>query len=157
MRKMRKIKNIKMLVTGNEIKMFVSLILLIAILTDNSFAQQQIDSNSKSEKSTTLAVLLSLQPLPIDFGNYYAGYTARAIEYTAGQLLFFVPGIIMLTNGSNESDEDKIGIYVAFGGYILMKVFSAFDVSIRLSLDNRRSLTYSLNGNRALVNFSIEL
>ena len=78
---MRQIKNNILLVTRTKVKMFVYLILLIPFSISSSFAQQEMESYSKNEKSSLLAAGLSLQPLPIDLGNLYAGYLDRAMLY----------------------------------------------------------------------------
>ena len=128
------------------------------IFTFNTSLGQQINQHSlDNNKSTVLAVALSLQPLPIDIGNFYAGNSSRAILYTAGELGVFIPTIVMISNGSNTSDADRTTIYALIGGYVLIKIISAFDAGIRIGFDN-----HTLNNNNSLefttlqnMNFSL--
>jgi len=136
----------------------ITISVIILVLTfNNSLAQQQNQLSLENKKNTVLAVALSLQPLPIDFGNFYAGYWEKAFLYSAGELALFIPGAVMLSNGSNTSDEDQTAIYTLIGTYVLLKIISAFDVGIRLSLDNRNVLHYSDQNFTTLLNFNINL
>lgn len=140
-----------------KVKLITISVIILVLTFNNSLAQQKNQLSLENKKNTVLAVALSLQPLPIDFGNFYAGYWEKAFLYSAGELALFIPGAVMLSNGSNTSETDKLGIYTLIGTYVLLKIISAFDVGIRLSLDNRNVLHYSDQNFTTLLNFNINL
>lgn len=136
----------------------VKIIVISLIFTFNYSLGQQIHQHSiDKNKSIELAVALSLQPLPIDFGNFYAGNSSRAILYTAGELGIFIPTVVMIANGRNTSESNRTITYSLIGTYLLIKIISAFDAGIRIGLDS-----HTLNNNNYLefttllsMNFSL--
>jgi hypothetical protein len=74
-----------------RIVIFVAL--LIALSSSDSFAQHHgggsVDNGNRKDPAT--AALLSIQPLPVDLGNFYTGNWKRGILYTTAELALFIP------------------------------------------------------------------
>ncbi len=90
------------------------------------------------EKSPGIAALLSLQPMPVAVGNFYAEDWEKGILYSTLELGMFIPAMILLgernSNHShyNNSDhswtnEERAWFYSLLTGYIVTKMISAFD------------------------------
>ncbi|MFC1512174.1 hypothetical protein ACFL5H_03155 [Candidatus Latescibacterota bacterium] len=90
-------------------------------------------------KSPGVAALLSLQPMPVDLGNFYIDDWGKGILYTSLELCLFVPGIMLMgdhgmghshsSNDSEWTDSERITFYSLLAGYISVKVISAYDAA----------------------------
>lgn len=106
------------------------------------------------------AALLSLQPLPIAAGNFYAGDWGRGTLYTAAELALFIPGMILVMDNSgwwghsrndgyyntsysntNWTKAERDRFYYLLAGYVIVKVISAFDAGYSAE---RHNTYYSL-------------
>ncbi len=104
------------------------------------------DINSHGYRSPATAALLSIQPMPIAAGNFYAGDWGRGIIYTTAELALFIPGMILVIDNSswlghhnydgnynttysntNWTKEERNTFYYLLAGYVVVKVISAFD------------------------------
>ena len=131
--------------------------LTLMVLGNNVVAQHHhSDQWSSSKKSPAMAAALSLQPLPMDLGSFYAGNWERGIVYTAAEIVLFVPAIILIAEKSNwghhrygsyyyvESSRktwtnaERNRLYYFAGGYFLIKVISAFDAGYSVERQNAR-------------------
>lgn len=65
-------------------KTLIVALLLIGMSSHTAFSQDHIDSWGDGT-NPSVAVLLSIQPLPIDFGNFYTGNWKRGIGYSVIQ------------------------------------------------------------------------
>jgi hypothetical protein len=89
------------------------------------------------EKSPGTAALLSLQPMPIDFGNFYVDDWRKGIIYTSLELGLFIPGITLMSNNgmghwnndSHWTTNERITFYSLLTGYIALKAISAYDAA----------------------------
>ena len=90
------------------------------------------------EKSPGVAALLSLQPMPVDLGNFYLNNWKKGILYTTLELGMFIPGMALLgdhemgfsdrSDGhSSWNDSERITFYSLLAAYIAVKVISAYD------------------------------
>lgn len=88
--------------------------------------------------SPGVAALLSLQPMPFDFGNFYIDEWKKGILYTSVELGIFIPGMNLLgdhhsghsyyfSDESDWTDNDRTVFYSLVAGYFVIKVISAFD------------------------------
>lgn len=120
---------------------------------------------SSSKKDPAIAAALSLQPLPIDLGSFYAGNWERGILYTAAEVALFVPAIVVLSENSNWfghhrydsyyytdpnrrtwTRAERERFYYLLGGYVLVKVISAFDAGYSVERNNvKLSFQYDEN------------
>ena len=100
-------------------------------------------SNGRKDPGT--AALLSIQPLPFDFGGFYAGNWQRGIIYTTAELGLFIPAMVLLSQNWNHMDYynypsagypgyyrswstgERNIFYVLVGSYVLVKLVAAFD------------------------------
>ena len=95
-------------------------------------------------KSPGVAALLSIQPMPVDLGNFYADDWRKGILYTSLELSLFVPGVMLMghnsmghhgmdhshsSNHSEWTDSERITFYSLLAGYIAVKVISAYDAA----------------------------
>ena len=90
-------------------------------------------------KSPGIAALLSLQPMPVDFGNFYVDDWGKGILYTSLELSIFVPGVMLMgdhgmghshsSNNYEWTDSERITFYSLLAGYIAVKVISAYDAA----------------------------
>jgi len=133
----------------------LTLLVIVIGLSTNSFAQNDKNYDDNSQKNTILAVVLSMQPLPIDLGNAYAGDWSKAIVYSAYELAVFVPGVVMISNGSNTSETDNLGIYSLIGIYFFTKVVSAFDAGIQIGFENNQISYQSDRDVTVHINFNV--
>lgn len=107
------------------------------------------------KKDPTIAALLSLQPLPIDLGSFYAGNWERGILYTAAEVALFVPAMVLLSENSDWrshhrydsyyytdvnrrtwTQAERERFYYLLGGYALVKIISAFDAGYSVERQN---------------------
>lgn len=131
--------------------------LILLVLGNNMVAQHHhSDQWASSKKSPAIAAALSLQPLPLDLGSFYAGNWERGIVYTAAEIALFVPAVVLLAENSNWghhrydayyygdparrtwTDADRNRFYYIVGGYLLIKVISAFDAGYSVERQNAR-------------------
>lgn len=130
--------------------------LALALVGGHSMAQHhQFDLKLSSRKSPALAAMLSLQPIPIDLGSLYAGNWERGIIYTAAQIALFVPAVVLIGENSRwrhhyydparyYPDDDRWTwsraererFYYLVGGYVLVKLISAFDAGYTVERSN---------------------
>lgn len=93
-------------------------------------------SNGRVDPAT--AALLSIQPMPFDFGNFYAGNWQRGIIYSTTELGLFIPGMVLLSQNWDHRDYynsqppgwssgERNTFYVLLGSYVLVKIVAAFD------------------------------
>ena len=100
---------------------------------------------SNGGKDPGTAALLSIQPLPFDFGGFYAGNWQRGIIYTTAELGLFIPAMVLLSQNWNHMDYynypsagypgyyrswstgERNTFYVLVGSYVLVKLVAAFD------------------------------
>jgi hypothetical protein len=99
---------------------------------------------SSGRKDPGTAALLSIQPLPFDFGGFYAGNWQRGIIYTTAELGLFIPAMVLLSQNWNHMDYhypyagdpgyyrswstgERNTFYVLVGSYVLVKLVAAFD------------------------------
>lgn len=114
-----------------------------------------------SEKNPSVAALLSLQPMPLALGNFYADDWAKGILYTTVEVGLVIPSIVLLSDrfmnhmdhmnhhheGSEEShgesgeswtDAERVWFISLVTGYILTKVMSAYDAASSVEKQRRR-------------------
>lgn len=155
------------------------LALLLVLTISDSFAQHHGGGNPYpgNIKDPSLAALLSIQPLPIDFGNFYSGNWERGIIYTTAELALFIPGIILLErNGwgwgmhnysynyygtydrTSWSTSERNQFYLILAGYVVVKVISAFDAGYSAREYNKHfSLGYDPQKRGAVLSLNIPL
>lgn len=133
---------------------------LVAVLTVGSrgivLAQHHHGGSlSSTERSPALAAVLSLQPLPVDFGSFYAGNWERGILYTAVEVAMFVPAMVLMSEHGNSwghhsydpyysndverrswTSAEREKFYYLLGGYVLVKLISAFDAGYSVERQN---------------------
>lgn len=88
-------------------------------------------------KSPGVAAVLSLQPMPVDFGNFYVDDWGKGIIYTSLELSMIIPGMFLMSdnhmyfNGNNNgwTDNQRVWFYSLLTGYVLTKVISAYDAA----------------------------
>ena len=92
------------------------------------------------EKNPGIAALLSLQPMPLALGNFYADDWAKGILYTTVEVGLFIPGIILLSDRYGNhlhdgrsrdgwTDTERVWFISLVTGYVLTKVLSAYDAA----------------------------
>jgi len=111
---------------------------------------------SSSKKDPAIAAALSLQPLPVDLGSFYAGNWERGILYTAAEMALLVPAVILIaensswghhrydyypyndpSSGRGWTTAERERFYYFLGGYLLVKVISAFDAGFSVERENK--------------------
>ena len=108
------------------------------------------------QKSPGVAALLSLQPMPVDFGNFYVDDWGKGILYSSLELGLFVPGVIYMgnhgmghshsSNNSEWTDSERNTFYYLLTGYIAVKVISAYDAaSTAEKLLNNERVSFHFN------------
>ncbi len=115
-------------------------------------------------KSPGVAALLSLQPMPVDFGNFYVDDWKKGILYTSLELGVFVPGIMLMGNhgwghhhsNDNDSwtDNERVTFYSLLAGYIAVKVVSAYDAAStaeKITYGNRFSLKMNAESHTPMI------
>lgn len=113
------------------------------------------ESWSSSRQDPAIAAVLSIQPLPLDFGSFYAGNWERGVIYSAAEIVLFVPAMVLIAENSNwghhryypyyyddydrktwtSAERDRF--YYLVGGYVLVKIVSAFDAGYSVERKNR--------------------
>lgn len=147
----------------------------LIIIISSGFAQHHggMMHNSK-EKDPATAALLSIQPLPVAIGNFYTGNWERGIVYTTAELALFIPAAVLLSRNNwgmgmhnysyyNNYYEDRRWtrsernqFYYLLGGYILVKIISAFDAGYSAEIYNENiSVNYDLPTNSATLTLNI--
>jgi hypothetical protein len=115
-------------------------------------------------KSPGVAALLSLQPMPVDFGNFYVDDWGRGIIYTTLELSMFIPGMVIMSdsnmhhNGNNNSwtDNQRVWAYSLLAGYVLTKIISAYDAaSTAEHLMNSEHVSLRFNPSDRYVHLSV--
>ncbi|MFC1650047.1 hypothetical protein ACFL2X_00605 [Candidatus Latescibacterota bacterium] len=167
-------------------KIFTKFIIVMFLFTANLAAAQELsnDSNAISnsqksshmmgsmghwneEKSPGIAALLSLQPMPVAFGNFYADDWEKGILYTSLELGLFIPGMMLLGDrhmGHSHmgghyfdhshddetehkwTDNDRTLFYSLLAGYVAVKIISAFDAghSVERYLRNQKEVSMNV-------------
>lgn len=108
---------------------------------------------SSKEKNPAVAAVLSLQPLPVALGQFYVGDWEKGILYTTAEVALFVPAMVLLSENSswghrwyyNYDDRyrstwtqaERERFYYFLGGYVLVKVVSAFDAGYSAQRHNK--------------------
>ena len=124
-----------------------------------------------STKDPTTAAVLSLQPMPIDLGSFYAGNWERGIIYTTVEVGLFVPAMILLSENSDWrsrhrydsyyytdakrttwTQAERERFYYLLGGYALVKIISAFDAGYSVE---RQNFTSTLGYNENTKSFAL--
>ncbi len=110
------------------------------------------------EKNPSVAALLSLQPMPVALGSFYADDWAKGILYTTVEVGLVIPSIVLLSDrhmshmnhhhgGSEEShgesreswtDAERVWFISLVTGYVLTKVISAYDAASSVEKQHRR-------------------
>jgi len=109
-----------------------------------------------SEKSPGIAALLSLQPMPLALGNFYADDWEKGILYTTVEVGLAIPGIILLSDrygdhfhdgGAQDgwTDTEQVWFISLVTGYVLTKVLSAYDAASSVERQLRREQRVSLH------------
>lgn len=153
---------------------FISL--LIIIISHDGFAQHHgyTTAYNDKRKEPAIAALLSIQPLPFAFGNFYTGNWARGIIYTTAELALFIPGAILLSRNDwgrgmhdffsyrNErrtwTNNERSQFYYLLAGYTVLKIVSAFDAGYSAEIYNQNlSVGYNAQTNTAILTLSIPI
>lgn len=151
--------------------------LLLVLTSSNGFSQHHGGAvNNVNRKDPATAALLSIQPLPVDLGNFYIGNWERGILYTTAELILFIHAAVLLGrngwsggmhNYSNYYDSDyrpswttteRTQFYYLVAGYVVVKIISAFDAGYSAELYNQNiSLRYDQQRKTAILSLSIPL
>lgn len=127
--------------------------------------------NHGREKDPGMAALLSIQPLPIAFGNFYTGNWSRGVMYTTAELALFIPGTILLGRNmgwgmhsySNYSDNERSWtrgernqFYYLLAGYVVVKIISALDAGYSAEKYNQNlSIKHDAQTNTTMLTINI--
>lgn len=152
--------------------------LLLALSLNDSFAQHHSGGSvsNGNRKDPATAALLSIQPLPVDLGNFYTGNWGRGILYTTAELALFIPAAVLLGRNSwswgmhNYSNyygtdyrrswttTERNQFYYLLAGYVVVKIISAFDAGYSAERYNQNiSLRYDAQTNAAMLSWNIPL
>ncbi len=112
------------------------------------------------KKSPSLAAALSLQPLPIALGQFYVGDWEKGILYTTAEVALAIPAVALLSKNrgwghrsyyyyddpyrQTWTDAERERFYYLAGGYLLVKIVSAFDAGYSAERYNRSNDKVSL-------------
>lgn len=151
--------------------------LWLAFAASDGVAQHHgVGAMGDRARDPSTAALLSIQPLPVDAGSFYAGNWGRGILYTAAELALLVPAAVVLErngwwrgmHGSSayfgaenrpawtSADRDQVTALLA--GYIVVKVISAFDAGYSAERRNRSiALRYDPGGRAMILSLSVPL
>lgn len=96
-------------------------------------------------RSPGLAVALSLQPLPIDFGNLYAENLGWGIAYTAAEVALMAPGMWLTGQhmdhggaGNQHWSGGESGIMIgSVAGYVVVKLVAGVHAGYAAQAFNR--------------------
>ncbi len=160
-------------------KIIFMLAIFFAFAASSSFAQHDMGgmTDSGGRKNPALAALLSIQPLPVDIGNFYSGNWKRGILYTTAETIIFIPAMILLGRNSwnwgmhnnypyysntntprSWTTEERNQFYYLLAGYIAVKIISAFDAGYSAEKYNQNlSLSYDAQINSAVLSLNIPL
>jgi hypothetical protein len=126
---------------------------------------------SSQEKNPAVAAALSLQPLPIALGQFYVGDWEKGILFTTAQLALIVPAMVLLSENSSwghhwyyDTDPyrrswttaERERFYYFIGGYVIVKVISAFDAGYSAERQNKHVYLYYNEQTRS-VNLSLAI
>lgn len=154
---------------------FLITLLLSLTVSDNIAQHHGGMTNSGKEKSPAIAALLSIQPLPIAFGNFYTNDWERGIIYTTVELVLFIPATVLLgrnnwgwgmhdySSGDYEDNKswtntERNQFYYLLAGYVIVKIVSAFDAGYSAENINRNLLLkYDEQTNSALLTYHIPI
>lgn len=153
------------------------LVVLLAVGSQPTvLAQHHHGGNlASAERSPALAAVLSLQPLPVDFGSFYAGNWERGILYTVAEVAMFIPAMVLMSeNGSSwghhgsypydGNDEyrsswtssERKKFYYLLSGYVLVKLVSAFDAGYSVERQNA-GIMFGYDQRTQSVSFAISI
>ncbi len=110
------------------------------------------------EKNPSVAALLSLQPMPVALGNFYADDWAKGILYTTIEVGLVIPSVVLLSDrfmnhmnhhhggseeshgesGENWTDTERVWFISLVTGYVLTKVISAYDAALSVEKQHGR-------------------
>ncbi len=154
---------------------FFFIVALIAGWQGTVLAQHHYGGNlSSTERNPALAAVLSLQPLPVDLGSFYAGNWERGILYTAAEVAMFVPAMILMSENWNSwghhhydpsydnvnrrswTSAERKKFYYLLSGYVLVKIISAFDAGYSVERQNA-GLVLGYNESTKSVALSINI
>ncbi len=132
--------------------------------------------DDRNRKGPSTAALLSIQPLPVDLGNFYAGNWRRGILYTTAELALLIPTSVLLErngrlwgmhNYSNYYGTESRPSWTAternqftslLAGYVVIKIIGAFDAGYSAERHNRNmSLRYDAQTRAAMLSLNIPL
>lgn len=150
---------------------------LVFIMSGNVFAQHHGNGmmDNGEGKSPATAALLSIQPLPIDLGNFYSGNWERGILYTTAELALFIPAANLLgrngwgfgmhnnpyDNYSNKptwTNQERNQFYYFLTGYIVIKLIAAFDAGYSTeAMNHNLSVKYDTQYNSTMLTLNIPI
>lgn len=148
--------NVILLVTVQARRIFTSLICLAIFSLTVSAASAQMMPGMMGqghwldgEKNPSAAALLSLQPMPLALGNFYADDWAKGILYTTVEVGLAIPSIALLSDRYGDhhhdgrsvegwTDTERIWFISLVTGYVLTKVISAYDAALSVERQRRR-------------------
>ncbi|MBU0560962.1 MAG: hypothetical protein KJ799_16695 [Bacteroidetes bacterium] len=154
---------------------FILLLWLVFVASD-IFAQHHGGGKvfNDNRKDPSIAALLSIQPMPVDLGNFYTGNWGRGILYTTAEFALIIPAAVLLGrngwgwgmhNYSNYYGTDdrpswttteRNQFYYLLTGYVIVKIISAFDAGYSAERYNQQlSLLYDTKTNAAMLSLSI--
>jgi len=148
-----------------------------AILSSASLQAQCVGSpGSNFDRSPALAALLSIQPLPVDLGGFYAGNWERAILYTTAESAITTPSLVLLWErggwghmGYYSYDPaslkrwewtkaERERFYYLVAGYMIVKAISAFDAGFSVQhLLHHASLRYDEKTSSMMFAVSLQI
>lgn len=132
--------------------------------------------DNAERKDPAIAALLSIQPLPVAIGNFYAGDWSRGIIYTTAELILFIPAAVLLgrnnwgfgmhnysfhnyeDNRRSWTNSERNRFYYFLTGYILVKIISAFDAGYSAEIFNQNmSMGYDFENSSLILSLNIPL
>jgi hypothetical protein len=148
----------------------------LTVLASNVLAQHNHGNqwSSSEKKNPAIAAALSLQPLPVDLGGFYAGNWERGAIYTAAEIALFIPTVVFVAENFNWghhrydsyyyatanrktwTDAERNRFYYFVGGYFLVKLISAFDAGYSVERHNAH-LSVGYDERRQSLGFSLAI
>jgi|GEM_PF-5151692 hypothetical protein len=124
--------------------------------SDNSSRMMGSMWHWNEDKSPGIAALLSIQPMPVAIGNFYADDWGKGIIYTTVELGLFIPLMTVMGDGHmghshydetdhEWTDNDRTLFYSLLSGYVAVKIISAFDAGHSVERYVREKKDVSLN------------